>query len=1188
MATLNDSLDNLRQHLESLSESSEVFERISSAVENITAQISSFPTSKIEEIKSLIDDLSNSIENIGNNGLQEVLDKLDKLEDILSKTETHTEHIKDNVSETVSETEKLLTTQKKVEESHKKTESSSKKTLDSTRSRKSETEGEAKALITVKDIMNQIERAASAVWENWKGLDEFASKHGRTLGLDQAGIRHYRRELFTTYAELSQKFGMTNKELVLLQQGYTKATGKSRLLTKQATSDLAANSKIIGQENVDAIAEAMDNLGGSAMGAAGAMANISQRARAQGLDAVKAAKGMAEAMKMSQKYTFREGVNGMSKMVAKAQSLKVSMQSIESAAEKFSTIEGAITTSAQLQVLGGQLQNAFSNPMEMMGLALTDMGEFQDRLLKGFQSVSYFNEQTGRMDMSQLDKMRLQAAAKAAGMSYEDAFNAATQQGLQDRIEKSLGSKASQLQGDSLAWIKNNAQYNTDTRQFEVHWQDDEGNMHQEAIENLSDESVKILKKRATREDAMADDVKTIRKLLDKEHEYAIDTKSWNETLSGMNQAMKNWGSWSIDKIIPKRLMIWLSSLGVGGLTGYAALRGLGAAGRFGWGYGKNTLGNFGVGEAISRFRHPNKKLASGREIKWNKEKGGYGYEYQRQGKTIWRRATPEQLSKATSTSRLSKLGRSTSNATSKVSQKLGKIKPKGKAGSLLKWGAVIAGTAMATSAMASNNNGQGTQSNIVESDGTILGELQKQTSLLEIISKSSENNAYGKHSALYGSESIEEETPSVLGATVGATKDLAMDYAKFYATDKLAKFATRKLTGEAIGVMNPWGYASMGADLANMGGQALGLWEEGDLADRGLNVMGKATEYAGFGKVGGAIIGGILGSIIPGAGTAAGAALGSQIGQLGGMAVGAIKGVLENNATAMGEKSKEMLEQGGFWNTIGGGLLKAGAWIGGYEDPEKLAQQQDAANGALDQMLFERTKIGVTSIADPQIMQKGALATIQIHDLLVNRWNKEDDIDFSADKIKGWRKDIAEGDMTAEDIMKKFGAKNEVGHMATGGIVGESEKPLPGETVDTALAKVAPGEMVINQAQQGKLWSWINDKGGDVVSKPVAGVASIIKKGLSGGLGLLKNGIGENAGAQNISVNINGTIKLVGDGNVGKIDARELAKNKEFMDMIYRHVTSQMDRKGQLGIGTNKNSSLATRGYGIESGVAT
>jgi len=1186
MATLNDSLDNLRQHLESLSESSEVFERISSAVENITAQISSFPTSKIEDIKRLIDDLSNSIENIGNNGLQEVLDKLDKLEDSLSKTESHSENIKDNVSETVSETEKLLTTQKKVEESHKKTESSSKKTLDSTRSRKSETEGEAKALITVKDIMNQIERAANAVWENWKGVDEFASKHGRTLGLDQAGIRHYRRELFTTYAELSQKFGMTNKELVLLQQGYTKATGKSRLLTKQATSDLAANSKIIGQENVDAIAEAMDNLGGSAMGAAGAMSNISQRARAQGLDAVKAAKGMAEAMKMSQKYTFREGVNGMSKMVAKAQSLKVSMQSIESAAEKFSTIEGAITTSAQLQVLGGQLQNAFSNPMEMMGLALTDMGEFQDRLLKGFQSVSYFDEQKGRMDMSQLDKSRLQAAAKAIGMSYEDAFNAATQQGLQDRIEKSLGSKASQLNGDSLAWIKNNAQYNTDTRQFEVHWQDDEGNMHQEAIENLSDESVKILKKRATREDAMADDVKTIRKLIDREHEYAIDTKSWNETLSGMNQAMKNWGSFSIDKIIPKRLMIWLSSLGAGGLAGYAAFRGLGAAGRLGWGYGKNTLGNFGVGESISRFRHPNKKLANGREIKWNKEKGGYGYEYQRQGKTIWRRVTtPEQLSNATSTSRLSKLGRSASNATSKVGVgKLGKFARKGGKYALYAGMAIAASSLFSSDASAAEPSSINA-SNLQEGGTDELSELKKQTSLLEqiagnagsatssYIGKEYEGKGFGE--TTYGGVAGAIDSSTQAASTVLASTEMAIGALGQVGAKGLANRLGASTLGKMAKGANPYAMLSMGVDMGNMGAQALGLWDEGSAADHVSNITSKSLEYAG--------IGGALGSVVPVLGNGVGASIGAT--------VGAVVGTAQEYAEDFAINADKYMARDGLLNKGAGWIMKGMAKLGGYEETEeqkasRIEKQKSGASSALKQMMFERGKMGATSISDPNIMQKGALAAVSIHDLLVERFNKEDGIELDASSISKLQGDIEKGAVSASDVLEKFKASKK--SFDSGGIIGDSKEKIPGESTDTAIAQVAPGEMVINQAQQGKLWSWINDKGGDVVSKPVAGVASIIKKGLSGGLGLLKNGVGENAGTQNISVNINGTIKLVGDGNVGKIDARELAKNKEFMDMIYRHVTSQMDRKGQLGIGANKNSSLATRGYGIESGVAT
>ena len=1220
MADINDALETLRQHLNQIGETSVVYDRIKNAISEIETLIARFPVGQInqtreafERLLSAISNVSNSISSINSNGIDSVVDSVNNLESALNNCNSASETTSTNIGNISSQLTNAATNANSfsdamdsaasnasnISQSLGSTQSSSKNVATSTAKMSNSMSGGAQSVNKivegwswVKVALQEIEKLAKGTWKNWKNIDDIASKHGRTLGLDKDDIQGYRKSLLGMYKDLAVQYGMNNKELYAIQEGYARATGKARLLTKQVTGDLASNTKIIGQENVNAIAEAMDNLGGSAMGAAGAMANISQRARAQGLDAVKAAKGMAEAMKMSQKYTFREGVNGMSKMVAKAQSLKVSMQSIESAAEKFSTIEGAITTSAQLQVLGGQLQNAFSNPMEMMGLALTDMGEFQDRLLKGFQSVSYFNEQTGRMDMSQLDKMRLQAAAKAAGMSYEDAFNAATQKGLRDRIDRSLnaGANSSKLSEEGKEWVRNTAQFNNEKKRFEIEWFDESNKRHTSDVEHLTDEAINAIKKRGTKEDAMADDVNVIRNILDKNKDYAMSTKSWNETMEGAETSVFNGLGRLIDGLVPKSLLLSLSKLGI---AGAAAIYGLKTITSIVGGLYSNVArpafmkgGLGGIKQAL--FGKTQMFTKNGKEIITRKGMKGTWIDHGPNAKVRytpytgknpnvvrqrgifgnWFKSPTSVASNAAQTSTAQVASNVAPNVANGAASSGGRFARGAKSAlNVLKknkktaaFAALIAGGVYLSSKFSGSGNAESkAASESVESDGTILGELQKQTSLLEKLAGGTTSSINGggasETSSLYERQ---EQSEGGVGIGVGDVAKFGLGFAR---------------------AAQPWMWASLGADATNAIGQMLGGWEEGGAVDKSLTIGSRASEYAGYGGV----IGGALGAIFPVLGNIIGGGVGAAIGG----AVGAVKGTMEAFSSEMGEKSKKMLEQGGFWNTIGGGVLKAGAWLGGYEDPEKLAQQQNAANGSLDQMLFERTKMGVTSIADPQIMQKGALATIQIHDLLVSRWNKEDDIDFSADKIKGWRKDIAEGDMTAEDIMKKFGAKNEVGHMATGGIVGASEKPLPGETVDTALAKLAPGEMVINQAQQGKLWSWIN-KGSEIVSKPVVGTASIIKKGLSGGLDLLKNGVGENAGTQNISVNINGTIKLVGDGNVGKIDARELAKNKEFMDMIYRHVTSQMDRKGQLGIGTNKNSSLATRGYGIESGVAT
>ena len=233
--------------------------------------------------------------------------------------------------------------------------------------------------------------------------------------------------------------------------------------------------------------------------------------------------------------------------------------------------------------------------------------------------------------------------------------------------------------------------------------------------------------------------------------------------------------------------------------------------------------------------------------------------------------------------------------------------------------------------------------------------------------------------------------------------------------------------------------------------------------------------------------------------------------------------------------------------------------------------------------MIFERGKIGATSIADQQIMQKAALATISIHDLMVSRWNKEDKVNASDEAIEKHRKRIAKNGFRSEDasdIFDAFGASGTAisipGH-AKGAIIGGGN-----DSNDSVLARLSHGEMVLNREQQSRLFAIANGAS-NVEAKPTGSKTSISTESQNHSSFAAQN---YSVSPKSIDININGTLRLTGNGTTANIDMNELANNKEFMDMMFRYITTAMDRKGQLGVGSNKNSSIASRGYGMESNV--
>ena len=140
------------------------------------------------------------------------------------------------------------------------------------------------------------------------------------------------------------------------------------------------------------------------------------------------------------------------------------MDSIANAAEKFETVEGAIGTAANLQMLGGSFAAQFGNPLEAMNMAMLDMEGFTNKIVDTFKGKATFNRETGQVDMSAIDKRLLKEAAKQLGISYDEAWNMAAQSAKNGDVERQLN-KSQSFSDEDKAWITSKSQYNAETKQ---------------------------------------------------------------------------------------------------------------------------------------------------------------------------------------------------------------------------------------------------------------------------------------------------------------------------------------------------------------------------------------------------------------------------------------------------------------------------------------------------------------------------------------------------------------------------------------------------------------------------------------------------------------------------------------------------------------------------------------------------
>jgi hypothetical protein len=133
---------------------------------------------------------------------------------------------------------------------------------------------------------------------------------------------------------------------------------------------------------------------------------------------------LSQNVKMHNKYRFKDGVKGLVKMSELSTKLGVSMEFASGFADKLWDVEGAVETSAQLQVMGGAFAR-LADPFKLMYMARNDMAGLTDAVINATKATAAFNAKTGEFDISALEMSRLRKVAEATGLNFEELAKSA-------------------------------------------------------------------------------------------------------------------------------------------------------------------------------------------------------------------------------------------------------------------------------------------------------------------------------------------------------------------------------------------------------------------------------------------------------------------------------------------------------------------------------------------------------------------------------------------------------------------------------------------------------------------------------------------------------------------------------------------------------------------------------------------
>lgn len=156
-------------------------------------------------------------------------------------------------------------------------------------------------------------------------------------------------------------------------------------------------------------------------------------------------------------YGFKNGVEGLSAMVRKANEFRMNMQNVFTIAEKVMSPEGALELTANLQVLGGAIGD-FNDPMKLMYMATNNVEGLQDALIGAASSLATYNSEQGRFELTGVNLRRAKEMAGQLGMTLGELSQTAIAASERTRASMELNARSLMVSDKDKEFITNISQ----------------------------------------------------------------------------------------------------------------------------------------------------------------------------------------------------------------------------------------------------------------------------------------------------------------------------------------------------------------------------------------------------------------------------------------------------------------------------------------------------------------------------------------------------------------------------------------------------------------------------------------------------------------------------------------------------------------------------------------------------------
>lgn len=266
------------------------------------------------------------------------------------------------------------------------------------------------------------------------------------------------RESISQSIPRAAQLGISFQDMASSVTNMVKESGRFKLIDQTTIEQMALSSKFFTSMSEAMLT--MPNFQEVSMGvydAAKAIEKTGLSSTKLGLNARETVKILTANLDKMNQYGFKNGVDGLNRMVQKAQELRMNMDTVLGIADKVMDPEKALEMSANLQVIGGALSD-FNDPIRMMYMSTNDVEGLNDALAKSAESLVTFNQEQGRFQIFGGDLRRGKAMAEQMGISYKELSNIAIQSAQRTQAANDLMMTGLNMKEEDREFITNMAQ----------------------------------------------------------------------------------------------------------------------------------------------------------------------------------------------------------------------------------------------------------------------------------------------------------------------------------------------------------------------------------------------------------------------------------------------------------------------------------------------------------------------------------------------------------------------------------------------------------------------------------------------------------------------------------------------------------------------------------------------------------